>query len=715
MLTRFRTRWTEQRGAVVVIVGALLLPLTLLLAFAIETGLWWTHHGHLQTEADAAVFAGASGPWLPDCNDSPTDPNSIVGKALAYSGDQNRGALYNYQYSDPPSTKRVHALVNSADYWSPGGTNLDNTDPDGSPCTSLQAGSGFLDLKATEDSLPTFLGAIPGFRSVTVHTHARVEIQQLSSGSGMLPIGVPDPNPVAGAALFYNESCNSPGTESCLLAKAPLTKNPTNPVTLNGQSLVEWDSSSVNMAIRDPKTGVIIAFTGNLSSASDPSWLNGSLSEICSRPLVECYQLDEAGDYTGLSFIHGYTNAGGTPSAPNLGSVTAQDDGCGDDSAPYFILNGNCTVRVSADIDFGNATDIQVAVDGPGCPNGSPAGCPMTLDASGLYTTQDSVPTLPTGAGPVPFTINWKDKDPSVTRGSPNRSGSFSTAHRLYLANDDPASSGPVKYVKVVDPSTGDVKNSVHFNDSISFRVKVGVEGSLEVQSQVSDPIVKLRIVGGRTSNRHTLDCDPTPGIDALDPGYSNLWQELAYGCYPQYTTNTGAACPSTSSALWQPQPPPYDCVWVQTGGETNQVAKGLNQRIFGDTKPAGPCPAAGAIGHNNWKYDPDDDGTPDIPADDPRALFVFVVPFGSFAGSGSYAVPVTGLAAFYISGYTGQGGGFGNPCEGDPDEDPTPGPATIVGHFSHYVFTYPGTGTGSGCVVTDPTVTDPCIAVLTQ
>jgi hypothetical protein len=335
-------------------------------------------------------------------------------------------------------------------------------------------------------------------------------------------------------------------------------------------------------------------------------------------------------------------------------------------------------------------------------------------DGDDIYETLGTLPTIPSGQGPIPLTINWKDKDPTVLQGNPNRSGSF-YAHRVYSAKDDPAASGPVKYVKVVDPSTGDVKNSVHFNDSIGFKVKVGIEGNLAVQSQVSDPAVPLRIVGGKASNRHTLDCDPNPGIAPDDPHYTTLWEELAYGCYPQYRPNTGTSCPDNIPSLWStPQPPAWECVAVQPGGQTNEVAKGLNQRIFLATQPNGPCPALGEIGHNNWKNDTDGDGNPDLPAGDPRALFVFLTPFGTFSRNGSYTVPVTGLAAFYVSGYTGQGNGFDGPCENDPDEDPAPGPATIVGHFMRYVFDYPGTGTGSPCITT-PTVIDPCIAVLTQ
>ena len=73
-------RHSSERGAVAVLVALLILPLTLLLAFAVDTGHWWTHKRHLQTQADAAAFAGGFGPWFPTCNEA-----EIEAKARQYS------------------------------------------------------------------------------------------------------------------------------------------------------------------------------------------------------------------------------------------------------------------------------------------------------------------------------------------------------------------------------------------------------------------------------------------------------------------------------------------------------------------------------------------------------------------------------------------------------------------------------------------------------
>jgi hypothetical protein len=143
----------------------------------------------------------------------------------------------------------------------------------------------------------------------------------------------------------------------------------------------------------------------------------------------------------------------------------------------------------------------------------------------------------------------------------------------------------------------------------------------------------------------------------------------------------------------------------VQTGQATNQVAQGLNLRILGSEKPS-TCTSP-----NNWALFDTEDG---LPAGDPRVLQVFLTPFGSFSGSGSNTVPVTGFATFYVTGWTAQGGGFANPCQGNGD-DPVPDndAGVIVGHFIKYIFVLnEGGGSGELC---DFNAFESCVAVLTE
>src|SRR5439155_22945195 len=134
---------SSEPGGGAVLVALLILPLTLLLAFAVDTGHWWTHKRHLQTQADAAAFAGGQGPWFPSCDEATIEQN--VNKYA--------GGTYNQQYPSP-YTGAVHALLNSTDYFENGGSNFSDT---GTPCYTLTHSDAshpaFVDVKATESGL----------------------------------------------------------------------------------------------------------------------------------------------------------------------------------------------------------------------------------------------------------------------------------------------------------------------------------------------------------------------------------------------------------------------------------------------------------------------------------------------------------------------------------------------------------------------------------
>jgi hypothetical protein len=141
--------------------------------------------------------------------------------------------------------------------------------------------------------------------------------------------------------------------------------------------------------------------------------------------------------------------------------------------------------------------------------------------------------------------------------------------------------------------------------------------------------------------------------------------------------------------------------VGIQTGSATNQVPAGMNLRILGAEQPLS-CTSP-----NNWS------SYPDLPDDDPRIVQVFLTPYGSFNGSGNTTLPVTGFATFYVTGWSAQGSGFANPCEGQGD-DPVPNSdgGYIMGHFIQYLSTLtPGTGT-EPC---NPLVFGTCVMTMTE
>jgi hypothetical protein len=256
--------------------------------------------------------------------------------------------------------------------------------------------------------------------------------------------------------------------------------------------------------------------------------------------------------------------------------------------------------------------------------------------------------------------------------------------------------SGPVKLIRIAD-SGATWANALEFGTTAhSLVVQVAVAGNLANAATVTDPPVYLRVAGdvntnGNQSQNQSLDCDPA---------LSQLSDEIALGCKPSYTKNGGTSCPASASSLWGTSQP-WGCVAIETGQATNQVAKGLNTRILGNDKPSS-CTSP-----NHWS------SFPALPQGDPRVVHVFLTPFGTFNGSGSGTVPISDFGTFYVTGWTGQGGGFNNPCQGNGD-DPVPNgeAGVIVGHFIKYIDHI---NTGGGSTTCDLSAFGACVVQLTD
>jgi hypothetical protein len=167
----------------------------------------------------------------------------------------------------------------------------------------------------------------------------------------------------------------------------------------------------------------------------------------------------------------------------------------------------------------------------------------------------------------------------------------------------------------------------------------------------------------------------------------------------------------------------PYECVPIATGHKVNQVPDGLNAR-FGNSNN-------NCVNDNNWRFvdDPNNPLNPFNNPNDPRIVQVFLVPYGSFSGTGSGTVPVMRFATFYVTGYNGQGnkkdpcqpngnnatscgqpGGGGGGGSGHAEEA---SPGAICGHFITYVDQVNETGgSEDDC---DFGGLDTCVAVLTR
>jgi hypothetical protein len=645
----------KEQGGVLVMVALMLPVLILFVSFVVDVGNWFEHKRHLQLQADAGALAGGGSFILPCADDA------VETEARKYAGDPAQVVRYNKQV--PPTVDpNIHVLINSTEFWNNGGVDYSDGGP---PCAAKM-----VDVKITESNLPFFFGLGANFVPA-INAHARVEIQALNTGGGSLPVGVPDVNPTSGRAWFVNE-----GTGEVLASTALTSGSP-----VGGLSI--WDNSAapVSVPINGAHIGLRVAFGGGASTT-------------CGDPLVQCYDLGSA---NGIVHVRGWSSdgSGAQPNPPLARDVTLFPGTCAD---PYFS-SGSCTIGVRAAVDFGGdptavGAKLEATVGG--------ATHPLTyVPATGLWeSTGANFFTINAGAGPVNVALDWEETIGTVngetckTTGGNKCDGTFGVLQRSFSSTE--ARSGPIQLAQVWDGG-GFWANSFQQGTTQDLVVKIGIVANLANAQSVSDPVVALRVIGG--SQNQSLDCDPAA---------SKLKDELAFGCRPQYTKNTGAACPGSPTTLWG-SPQPWPCVAIQTGSATNQVPAGLNQRVFGSEKPS-ICPPLGEPGHNNWSMFED----PGIPPGDPRIVSVFLTPFGSFDGSGSTTVPVTNFATFYVTGWTAQGQGFANPCEGDGD-DPVPGgdAGYIVGHFIKYVFALnSGGGSGELC---DFTSFGSCVAVLTH
>ena len=702
MTVRERIEMSDERGAVLTIVAVALLVLVLAVALVLDVANWKVHKRHLQLQADAAALAAAGSFSLANCSDT-----LLASEAHKYGGPDASGALalYNGQVGGTPASK-MHILINSTGYFGDAGAG-DNSD--GSPCSKK-----YIDIKATETDLPWFMGF--GGIVARINAHARVSVLQQGSSNSTLPIAVPNPKPTAAGAIFINEATGA------VLGSVALGD-----VGVSGSLQMYASAPGAHATVQvATHTGVVIALSGRPAASFS---LAGTLTQICQQQLTDCYDASADPPVQGLSYIRGFDpNPGGAqPNHPRLRTVELLAGGCS--SSAYFSNNtASCVYDIYARIDKGNLPNANVIIHANGAQlfSSNAPEC-ANLNQTGVGTCWHAQLSLPAGSGPNDIKMDWEEtsgcidacrvpQDQCSTGGGNKCKGDFEngvTIQRAYSARDSDTGfrSGPVKIVKVYkcdgDPTCAQSDLQSYPVDSThTFGVSIGIAGILRNATSVADPLVTLRV---KTQTGQSLDCDDR---------YTNLKTEFAQGCRPTYIPNNGTPDCSTlgTSALWASQQP-WSCVAVNTGRQPNDVPAGLNQRILLDDK-ANTCPALGQNGHNNWSLfdatDPNHDGTYGFPTGDRRVLDAYLTTYGAFShvNGTSGSVPVTGFGHFYVTGWTGQGGGFNNPCQGNGD-DPVPNndSGLIVGHFIFYLDKVGGDGT-EPC---DPSSINACVIVMTK
>ena len=293
---RVTRRVRDERGAVLAWFALWAPVLVLFAALAVDVANWFEHKRHLQMQADAAALAGAGAFRLPFalCSDA-----AIEAEARTYAGDHLDGdetlftALWNDQVGGTPAS-RLHGLINFAPteptrFW------RSASDDDGTPgpCAGR-----YLDVRLTETDLPWFFGLTSSVVD-WIDARARVELRQVGTMSGMLPIAVPDVDPKAVDATFRNE-CTGVDIATTSLSKQGAPDGGLTVWANNGTGLPgDPGAIAVPMPTDCTRVGVRIA----LSSST-----NASTS--CAHPLVDCVDLESA---NGILLVRSYpTTPAGT-------------------------------------------------------------------------------------------------------------------------------------------------------------------------------------------------------------------------------------------------------------------------------------------------------------------------------------------------------------------------------------------------------------------
>ena len=653
----------SEHGAALVMAVIWLPVLLLIVVLVVDVGNWFTHRRHLQTQADAAALAAAGDFTLP-CNDTPIEQT-----ARFYSGDETAG--FNHQLGGTPPDE-THMELNS-DTWFNQESPVDDTAPNGTPCATK-----VIDVKMTETDLPLFFQVAGLFSNVDfINTQARVEIRERERFNKTLPVGVPDTNPQVGRVTFIDEATGA------VLGSRPITRNGSQ----NGLAIWDNSSSPFPLTVDRDRIGVRVAF-------------GGATSTTCGQPLVECY---DAGSANGILLARGYSMAGsGTqPNAPLARNVYLTPGTCTD---PYFHdATTSCTIGAHAEVDFGPCNTLIANVAPKLTARVGGNSYPMTLQScqagtsKSVWETNGAPAAINPEVGPVSVWLDWEETKGNQggnacrTQGNNRCTGSFGSSAAPLMRSFAASSSrsGPIHFAQLWEGGSGWANSfercsAVQTSCTHNVVAKIGIKQNLQDNADsVNDPVVELRFAAGSGSQNQALDCDPA---------VSNLENEIATGCAPEYERNQGTACPSTRGALWA-STQPWDCVAVETGDKTGQIKKGMNLRIHGSQNPSS------CVSPNNWS------SFPDFDEDDPRIVPVFITPFGTFQSSGQENVPVTGFGTFYVTGWDGSK----STC---PTDDLAPS-KSVVGHFIKYVQSLNDGSAGGELCNFDELAS--CVAVLTR
>ncbi len=757
----------NESGAVLIITAVAMVAIIAMASFAIDTAFWYVHSRHLQTQADAAAFAGgqalAQGFEDQSCSDA-----SITAAVHQYDGSStynqqvpssNPQITYATSGSYTPGAHNLFTQVNQKNF-APNQTIPNDAGLTGHPCTD----NATVDVKMTEANLPSFLNP---FAPPYINKQAQVQAQTVQSGASA-PFVVPEITPPGDAAVFVVSGPDkTPGfTSDSILDAIPncLDNGGTSPCLTSSNGSSTWAATGVSVPFKSATASLVVATsTSTMSGASVAGVTTGAaLVSFCSLATVTCY---DSTDGLGLTYTRTYTAS--TPIWPAqpviddtslTDSSATQTTACEADSTGlytgFMTSSTNCSLTFTADINFGgetcsdlgssslNATLKVTASNGNSatltCPN---PGSTTAGSATGYWQTSTPIQVAP-NAGPITFDLTWsRTGGGSTTKKQSWESGGSGTPAQCSTGNPCTNDFGIVQRV-----FTGAYDQNSATAPAPSGQISGAALTSSGAELMATPANTTVNSLGVTIDFQSLSNTAAGPGGTVPTGSYEdiafgqNQGDGLA-GCGqgvsdpPQQTAIAGGfvctaypVIPSSQSCATY-TPSTNDCPTTVPGNKFYKwLDGGMATRIYGCPPVGNPggegatgCTAALNCASNPNYWDTSNQmAAVEANTSDPRLLTIMVTDPGNLA-QGNSPVAVRHYAEFYVTGWTG------DPCSGvaengtnatnglvytSNDVPPTSGTTIfLVGHFIKD-FQVGAVGSGTPCV---QSALDSCTLTVTK
>lgn len=744
-------------------------------ALAIDVAISFVHDRHLQTQADAAAFAGAdvmAQGYIngADCATINAAVKATVNQYDGTIGPYNTQAGPNVNGAGTPDS--VVDQINRPQFNGQSLPNPGDTGLTGKPCEDSA-----VDVKMTETNVPSFLNP---FSAPHLNKQAQVQaqlVQQANSAPFVLP-NVTAPTDVAVFAVSEDPASPALSTDTVLASLGNCSDGVASPCLTSSNSGATWSAGNVPLAVGTRPVSLVVAKKSSaFTSAQVGAVTSGAaLASLCSTSGVSCY---DGSDGTGLTYTRAYSTSASAnfPSTapvvqdtylsdPSSDATVCQSSGSTSLFTGFIAANSTCTLNFSANLNFGSAEScdqltkttgnnlgatLTVTASSGGsttltCPTAGTASSGAAGSATGLWKSSGTL-SVPANTGPVTFDLTWtrsgggstfpkagwetggNGSTPSQCGGGSNLcKNDFNIVQRVFTGAFDQNSalsskSGPVAGAALTG-ATGELMSTPQ-NAAVNVGVTVDFQALYDQGSITGASFVDVAY--GSNQGNGLADCgqgvssgNGSNGFDVQENAIAGLFTCQNYPVEPLSFTAancTNATCPGTV-------PGSKFIKWLDGGLSTRIYACPEANNSTPSTPQNGcatnPLSAAACQAHPN--YWSTQNALSDVEANtsDTRLMTVMITDSGNLA-NGNSSTPVRDYAEFYVTGWTG------DPCSGvsisgqssnglhyvSDDKAPTDsaGDFFLLGHFIKY-FQPGATGSGQLCTLSS---IDNCTLVLTK